>query len=655
MGKTDGEEDPDGWSKPIGKKGRGKKNTKNADDFARLLPSSTRTGKAYQCSNVTKEDDQKGFCVRRLFGECICEKKENVAQLSTGTIAAQAVANAAAEEAAATTTHGLINAELKPEQLSIDTTAAQTVANAAAEEAAADAAVLERAAAEQTVASDIDAVEHAAAIIADAEAAATVNNLHDEIKHLQLLLATERAIFHAAPESAIAVQAVIDPFKRVAINADAEAAATVNNMRGEIKRLQLLLATEQAAAADARAAANEAAATINRLEEENKRILLQLAAEQAATTAKVYIPGYSNPMTQAEYQRALQRQIQYLQDQLHWHAQAIPVQWPGWADGTSMASSNPVPVFANEPPWKEHIQSQPGATIAKSNPATYAQAVTNSEPSLSSTMKRSTRAQDIDRDHSANAASASATADPASAIMMSPTVLQHNLADHAKATALQAAADAAAAAATDPKILRAVLLAAAATANALASTIPLDAVTTHRRGGRPPKTRRANPRPRPRRTQRSAGPPAPRVTDTHTAMQSRRTQQGQHNPPTANSLLREGQNRPRPGAPFTSSNHAASSAMPATHFAPPLSPAVTRRNGRNIADSAKPRMTQGQHNPPTANSLLSLREGQNRPRPGAPFTSSNHAASSAMPAPRFAPPLSPAVTRRNGRDIAESL
>ena len=26
MGKTDGEEDPDGWSKPIGKKGRGKKN-----------------------------------------------------------------------------------------------------------------------------------------------------------------------------------------------------------------------------------------------------------------------------------------------------------------------------------------------------------------------------------------------------------------------------------------------------------------------------------------------------------------------------------------------------------------------------------------------------------------------------------------------------
>jgi hypothetical protein len=89
-------------------------------------------------------------------------------------------------------------------------------------------------------------------------------------------------------------------------------------------------------------------------------------------------------------------------------------------------------------------------------------------------------------------------------------------------------------------------------------------VQPRRRGGRPPPTKKANPRPRPRRT---------------------RTQQGRHNPPTANSLLREGQNRPRPGAPFTSSNHAASSAMPATLFAPPLSPAVTRRNGRDIAES----------------------------------------------------------------------
>jgi hypothetical protein len=123
MGKnTDGEEDPDGWSKPIGRKGRAKKN-----DVASLLPSSTRTGKAYQRSDVTKEDDQKVDLVRGLW-RCTSEKKESVAQLSTGTIAAHAVANAAAEEAAATTTKGRINAELKPEQPSIDTTAAQAVA-----------------------------------------------------------------------------------------------------------------------------------------------------------------------------------------------------------------------------------------------------------------------------------------------------------------------------------------------------------------------------------------------------------------------------------------------------------------------------------------------------------------------------------------------
>jgi hypothetical protein len=95
--------------------------------------------------------------------------KENTAQLST-----QAVANAAAVEAATHEPHdedtkqviARINAEPKPEQLSIGTTTAQTVANAAAEKAAAGAAALERAAAEQTVA--IVAIEQAAAIKADA-------------------------------------------------------------------------------------------------------------------------------------------------------------------------------------------------------------------------------------------------------------------------------------------------------------------------------------------------------------------------------------------------------------------------------------------------------------------------------------------------------
>jgi hypothetical protein len=94
--------------------------------------------------------------VRQLWASR--KTKETTAQLSTNTNAAHAVANAAAEEAAAdATTHEphdvtRIHAELKLEQLSIGTTAAQTTANAAAEKAAAGADALERAVAEQTFA-----------------------------------------------------------------------------------------------------------------------------------------------------------------------------------------------------------------------------------------------------------------------------------------------------------------------------------------------------------------------------------------------------------------------------------------------------------------------------------------------------------------------
>ena len=130
-----------------------------------------------------------------------------------------------------------------------------------------------------------------------------------------------------------------------AINAEAEAAATVNNMHEDIKRLQ--------------AAADEATATINNLEAENKRLVLLLAAAKAAATAKTFVPGYNIPMTHAEHLQALQRQIQYRQGLLH--AQAIPA-----ADRaimaatanvaeTAMASSSPVPANANEPSWGEHI------------------------------------------------------------------------------------------------------------------------------------------------------------------------------------------------------------------------------------------------------------------------------------------------------------
>jgi len=132
---------------------------------------------------------------------------------------------------------------------------------------------------------------------------------------------------------------------------------------------------------------------------------------------------------------------------------------------TAMASNSQASADANGPSREDHIL-QPRAP-AKSNAATYAQAVKRDPPE--SPMKQSTRANDFGGDHLANAASPSATVGSEPAIVMSPNVLRHNLADNAKAAAIQAAADAAAAAATsEPRILRAVLLAAAATASALA-------------------------------------------------------------------------------------------------------------------------------------------------------------------------------------------
>ncbi len=192
----------------MGKKGRGERETNQPqwqeDDFESLLPSSTRAGT--QLRPATKEDVTKVDWARQLWAPR--KMMGNTAQPSTSTTSAQAVANAAAvEAAAAATTHeqhdedpktvkviASINAELKLEQLSIGT-AAQTVTNAA-ENTAAGADALERAVAEQSV--DIDAVEHAAAINADAEAAAMINNLHEEIKHMRLLLAAERDATAAA-------------------------------------------------------------------------------------------------------------------------------------------------------------------------------------------------------------------------------------------------------------------------------------------------------------------------------------------------------------------------------------------------------------------------------------------------------------------------
>ena len=216
--------------------------------------------------------------------------------------------------------------------------------------------------------------------------------------------------------------------------------------------------------------------------------------------------------------------------------------------------------------------------LAKSNADTYAQAVMKGDPAVSP-MKRSTRTNDPGGDHLANAASSSATVGTEPAVMMSHTVLRHNgPADNAKAAAMQAAATAAATAAEDPRILRTVLLAAAATANALAQTIPQDTVLPHRRGGRPPSTRRANPsgRARPRRTRRPA--PAPTATGSSTAEQPRQHSTIANSPPRAGQARRQ-----HPGArpPRFDSTRSATVTFATRNIPPKVEPTVMRLNGRD--------------------------------------------------------------------------
>jgi hypothetical protein len=165
---------------------------------------------------------------------------------------------------------------------------------------------------------------------------------------------------------------------------------------------------------------------------------------------------------------------------------------------------------------------------------------------------------------------------------LSPTVkrteLRHNPADNAAAAALRTAADAAAAAAecNHPRILHAVLLAAAATAAANAQLLctGTDRCTGHSAGT-----------PTTRRTRRKAAPdsegesqsPAPQKPEAHRhtsakshhqdfahSVAARQSRSMIQQPPTAPQGP-AGQARPQPGAPPTSSsNRAATSAMLAT-------------------------------------------------------------------------------------------
>ena len=201
----------------------------------------------------------------------------------------------------------------------------------------------------------------------------------------------------------------------------------------------------------------------------------------AATAAKVFVPGYIAPMSSDEHLQALHRQVQYLREQLRYlneqHcAAAIHAQY--WADRcftaetanaaeTARATNSPVPANANEPSREEHTRSQPTATAKSNSSTTYAQAVMSSDTPLSPVVKRTARTKPNGRDCPANAARTSAAAGPEPAVTRSPTELRYNPADNAAAAALWTAA---AAECDDPRILRAVLLAAAATANALAQT-----------------------------------------------------------------------------------------------------------------------------------------------------------------------------------------
>ena len=448
-----------------------------------------------------------------------------------------------------------------------EATAAQTVAIATPEKATAIATTVAIAALEKAAAIATPAAAQAVAIAAPERVAAIATPVAIAALEQAAAIAT-----HSGPED-----------KQTVTDIAAETATATASPEEEIGRLQLLLKSQQAATAAAIVAAKEAAAAATTLETEVKRLLLQLAA----TTAKVFVPGYTAPMTQEEHLQALHRQVQYLLEQQqymnmqhcaaashahYWADRCLAAETANAAENTTTAM-NPVP-NANERSREEHTQPQPAAPIAKGNfsTTTYMQAVMSSDDSSLIPVVERIRTRPNGRDSPTNAARASAAADP-------ETELRHSLAENPAAAALRTAAIAAAAAAKceDPWILHTVLVAAAATANALAQTSAQDTVQAHvqahRRGGRPPPMtrRRADPGARPRRNRRPTGT-APRATGSRTmpANQTRQHDLPIHSPPRA------GRARPQSGAqPPSFSNR---SATLATGNIPPLSPTVMRRN-----------------------------------------------------------------------------
>ena len=523
------------------------KEMKKEDAFASLQLSITRAGTTYQPSDGTKEAEK----AATIHGSSKQENYELAAQLSKLSVnqreeyfskldAARAESFWKLDDAERAVQLGKLTPRLyheyfqhKAEQIheyfqrkaenaerpSTGTTAAQFVAIATPAKVAAIATTVAIAAPEKAAAIATPTAAQAVAIAAPEEAAA---------------VATPVAIAALEKAAAIATHSGSED-KQTVTDTAAEEATAIAGPEEEIRHLQLLLTAQRAATEAAIAAAKEAAATATTLEVEVKRLLHQLAA----TTAKVFVPGYTAPMTQEEHLQALHRQVQYLLEQQQYMnvqhcAAASHVQY--WADRCFAAETanaaentttamNPVP-NANERSREEHTQPQPAAPIAKGNfsTTTYMQAVMSSDdPPLIPVVER-IRTRPNGRDSPTNAARASAAADPET----SPTELRHSLAENAAAAALRTAAIAAAAAAKceDPWILHTVLVAAAATANALAQTSAQDTVQAHRRGGRPPPMtrRRANPGARPRRNRRPTGT-APRATGSRTMPANQTRQQ----------------------------------------------------------------------------------------------------------------------------------
>ena len=153
------------------------------------------------------------------------------------------------------------------------------------------------------------------------------------------------------------------------------------------------------------------------------RLQLLMAAEKAAaaTAAKVFVPGHVIPMTRDEHPQALQRQVQYLQEHHHWHAPAIPAELEWRADtarqshhgrgrqrcgdrhGNKQSGTSKRKRTLHLPGPQGRSTLEHSVLVDSRSPHCWPrailpptpQAVMSSDPSLSPTLKRRTRANNV--------------------------------------------------------------------------------------------------------------------------------------------------------------------------------------------------------------------------------------------------------------------